>query len=210
MNIVGKKDKRAQSAIEYLMTYGWAIIVILVVLAVLYVLNVFNPQGLVGTTCSSNFKYECLTPYVSTAGNLTFTFGQNTGATAYNIAFACAESQNASSGAPYGNMTSPWRYANMTGVLFSNLSSPYTGGLDQLVGTQLFMQSGQQLLISNLKCYDVNGNPIGSIFSPTPQIATPIVAKVWIKYTTGPGINSSLNPYIQVQIATLSTTIGTK
>ena len=34
---------KTQSAIEYLMTYGWAIIVIAVVIGVLYTLGVFNP-----------------------------------------------------------------------------------------------------------------------------------------------------------------------
>ncbi len=37
---------RAQSAMEYLMTYGWAILVIAVVLGVLFELGVFNPANL--------------------------------------------------------------------------------------------------------------------------------------------------------------------
>jgi len=37
------KEKRLQGAMEYLMTYGWAILVIAVVLGVLYQLGVFNP-----------------------------------------------------------------------------------------------------------------------------------------------------------------------
>jgi hypothetical protein len=36
------KPKRAQSAMEYLMTYGWAILIIAVVLAALFSLGVFN------------------------------------------------------------------------------------------------------------------------------------------------------------------------
>jgi len=39
-----KASAKAQSAMEYLMTYGWAILIISVVLAALYQLGVFNPM----------------------------------------------------------------------------------------------------------------------------------------------------------------------
>ena len=51
--------KKGQAAMEYLMTYGWAILVIVIVLAALLYLGVFNLrtpelcQLQVGTTCSS-------------------------------------------------------------------------------------------------------------------------------------------------------------
>ncbi|MCL5680348.1 MAG: hypothetical protein M1465_03355 [Candidatus Marsarchaeota archaeon] len=41
---MGMENKKAQSAMEYLMTYGWAILIIAIVLAALYSLGVFNPQ----------------------------------------------------------------------------------------------------------------------------------------------------------------------
>ena len=52
---MGSKRK-AQAAMEYLMTYGWAIIIIIIVAAALYYLNVFSPpttnvaSGLTGFT----------------------------------------------------------------------------------------------------------------------------------------------------------------
>jgi len=42
------KRTRAQSAMEYLMTYGWAILVIAVVLGALYQLGILNPGSLAG------------------------------------------------------------------------------------------------------------------------------------------------------------------
>ncbi len=42
-NLEGTKSYKAQSAMEYLMTYGWAILIIAVVLAALYSLGIFNP-----------------------------------------------------------------------------------------------------------------------------------------------------------------------
>ena len=43
--LLGKVSPKAQSAMEYLMTYGWAILAIAVVLGVLYSLGVFNPEN---------------------------------------------------------------------------------------------------------------------------------------------------------------------
>jgi hypothetical protein len=45
--LIGNMSRlRSQSAMEYLMTYGWAILVITVILGALYSLNIFNIQSL--------------------------------------------------------------------------------------------------------------------------------------------------------------------
>lgn len=49
-----KSSRRAQSAMEYLMTYGWAILVIAVVLGALYQLGVFNPGSFSGKAQAGN------------------------------------------------------------------------------------------------------------------------------------------------------------
>ncbi|MBI4009615.1 MAG: hypothetical protein HY361_00265 [Candidatus Aenigmarchaeota archaeon] len=53
------KMKKAQSAMEYLMTYGWAILIVIVVVAALYALGVFQVggQGVTCSPCFSNFAY---------------------------------------------------------------------------------------------------------------------------------------------------------
>lgn len=38
------RTKKGQSAMEYLMTYGWAILIVIIVAAVLFSLGVFNPS----------------------------------------------------------------------------------------------------------------------------------------------------------------------
>jgi hypothetical protein len=40
---------KAQSSMEYLMTYGWAILIIAIVLAALFSLGIFSSSSLVGT-----------------------------------------------------------------------------------------------------------------------------------------------------------------
>ena len=42
--LLGKATVKTQSAMEYLMTYGWAILIIAVVLAALFELGIFNPM----------------------------------------------------------------------------------------------------------------------------------------------------------------------
>jgi len=43
--LLEKSPAKAQSAMEYLMTYGWAILIISIVLAALFQLGVFNPMA---------------------------------------------------------------------------------------------------------------------------------------------------------------------
>lgn len=85
---------RLQSAMEYLMTYGWAILIIAVVLIGLFSLGVFGGSALLGSTCTSNPQFLCTNPSLSqavpsgsfpgTIAVLTFTVGQATGEPMYN------------------------------------------------------------------------------------------------------------------------------
>jgi hypothetical protein len=53
--------KRGQSALEYLVTYGWAILAIVIVAALLWAMGIFNPGGLVGTgNKASGFTFNIL------------------------------------------------------------------------------------------------------------------------------------------------------
>jgi hypothetical protein len=58
---LNKKDltlltsKRSQSALEYMMTYGWAILIIVIVAVILYSMGIFNPSSSI-TFTSSGFS----------------------------------------------------------------------------------------------------------------------------------------------------------
>jgi hypothetical protein len=52
--------RRAQAAMEYLITYGWAVLIMLVVVGVLFYLGIFNPHTI--ATCS--FQSPGFTCYV--------------------------------------------------------------------------------------------------------------------------------------------------
>lgn len=224
---------KAQSAMEYLMTYGWAIIIILVVLGVLYLLNVFTPGSIIGSVCSPQFKYVCQSAVLAADGQLSFLFGQNTGTTEYNLAFACTAGSNVSSGQPYvaggGN---PWEYLGSSG----GLSSTYNSSNAYVLYTNKFVY------INGITCYDINGVALkanivisnGQVFEFALAVAasttttstttstttvgsqlnglavgTPFTGTIWLKYTNGPGLaNTTSNPYIITQAATVNTRVA--
>jgi uncharacterized protein (UPF0333 family) len=76
-----KKAKKAQSAMEYLMTYGWAILIIAIVLVALYALGVFSGgASSLGTACISQTGFVCQNPvYSHSTGNVMLTVGQASG-----------------------------------------------------------------------------------------------------------------------------------
>ena len=68
---------RSQSAMEYLMTYGWTILVIMVVIAALFALGVFNgPSSGGASACVAQSGYQCTRVTLSTTGTLGATVGQ--------------------------------------------------------------------------------------------------------------------------------------
>jgi hypothetical protein len=72
------RTRKAQSAMEYLMTYGWAILIIAVVLGALFSLGVFSSGALLGTSCIALSGYLCSNPVLH-SGSFTATIGQATG-----------------------------------------------------------------------------------------------------------------------------------
>jgi len=120
---MGKRFK-AQSAMEYLMTYGWAILIIAVVLGALFSLGVFSGSSLLGTSCIATPGFLCQNPLLSTSGTLTATIGQENGYTAYN-AFFYVSPQTAgvnSAGFP----TQAYQCTPQAGASLSALSSGQT------------------------------------------------------------------------------------
>ena len=95
---VSSKSIYAQSAMEYLMTYGWSILLISVTLAGLFELGVFNGNGSsFPTSCISQPGFLCSNPIMDTNGNVLITFGQSSGLTITVQATACSNSSAAPS-----------------------------------------------------------------------------------------------------------------
>lgn len=78
--LFGGKNAKAQSAMEYLMTYGWAILIIAIVLAALFALGVFSSGSFIGTSCIAASGFQCSNPLLHSS-TFTATLGQSTGTT---------------------------------------------------------------------------------------------------------------------------------
>ncbi len=153
---------KAQSAMEYLMTYGWAILIIAVVLAALDFLGVFNGNTFVGSSCLATPGYLCSNPVMTANANgpnlLSFNFEQDTGQTLYNVEFACAATSDLSG--------------------FPNVAAGTVNyGFEKSLSLRT-ISSGSSVSVSGLQCYGSNGgifqdNPIGTVFAGT----------IWINYT---------------------------
>ena len=78
-DVMFERKLRAQSAMEYLMTYGWAILIIAVVLGALFSLHVFSSASLLPQACIATSGYTCSGQVLTSAtGTLKLTFGQAT------------------------------------------------------------------------------------------------------------------------------------
>ena len=62
-----KSSRRGQAAMEFLMTYGWAILVVLVVIGALAYFGVLNPQQFLPTKCQLPVGLTCTDYALSTS-----------------------------------------------------------------------------------------------------------------------------------------------
>ncbi|MDE1856047.1 MAG: hypothetical protein KGH49_02320 [Candidatus Micrarchaeota archaeon] len=174
---------------EYLMTYGWAILIIAVVLGALFSLGVFNTGSLLGTSCVASPGFLCSSPTLNTAGNLSATIGQSTGSTFYNVGMGCA-STTTTAGLP--NPTGATVYVNSNGMANTIAANAPT------VGT-LTLVSGQTISLSALKCYGTNANAITG-----PSIGTTFSGGLWMNYTLSSGAPGSSNPMLTQKVASIT------
>jgi hypothetical protein len=125
---------KIQSAMEYLMTYGWALLIISIVVVALVSIGVFNGNPL-GTTCIATAGFTCqVVQYASgggsvSGGNIVVTIGQDSG-TAWstaNVVFvnASQEASVQSVGLSAGQLAPPTA-ATLTSGLSSGVTTTLT------------------------------------------------------------------------------------
>ena len=160
----GKQRRHAlklQSAMEYLMTYGWAILIIAVVLGALFSLGVFG--NLLGNHCVTTPGWSCVSATLATNGILTMDIGQATG-TAITPKYAACASTAGSNGYPaFGD----------TGVNGIN-----QGTVSFSTGTGA-IQNGQTFTLT-VPCY--TGAP-GTAATSNFTLGQAFTGFVWLNYT---------------------------
>jgi hypothetical protein len=109
--------RKAQSAMEYLMTYGWSILIVAVVLAVLFSLGVFNANSGGGTSaCIALSGWQCTKLLLYSSGALSLNIGV-IGQPITITGVGCSS-----------NSTSPSSYQNATASQNSGQTASYTTG----------------------------------------------------------------------------------
>ncbi len=165
----------AQSAMEYLMTYGWAILIVAVVLAALFELGVFNGSNLAPQACIAQSGFVCKNP-VYTSNGITFTFGQTTGRDYYgDWVFVASQGEALNpKGVPAG---------------FSTNTAAQVGGPSNV------LISGQLVQVD----FPANDFQAGGVPS-NPAMGTPFVGYVWLGYCLSP----CSSPTAYSKVATLT------
>ena len=74
-----RKSKRSQSALEYMMTYGWAILIIVIVAVILYSMGIFNPSSSISATVTGFSGLGSVTAQCTANGVLRISVGDSTG-----------------------------------------------------------------------------------------------------------------------------------
>lgn len=156
---MGMKNQKAQSAMEYLMTYGWAILIIAIVLAALFSLGIFSSSSFTGTTCIASSGFLCSSP-VWTSGTLHVTLGQSTGTSWTNVTFFFVPAGTADP----TSATALTANAFVYGVV--NSASTNTAPIS--------LSSGQTVAAT----FDLNGTPTD--YSKAP--GTSATGALWVKY----------------------------
>jgi hypothetical protein len=86
---LGASMPRSQSAMEYLMTYGWSILFVAVVITVLFALGVFNTANNSGlSSCVPLSGYQCNNPILYSTGKISF-HASEIGSTVTIVGAAC-------------------------------------------------------------------------------------------------------------------------
>ena len=99
-----KTTFKAQSAMEYLMTYGWAILIISIVLGSLFSLGVFNSGSTLPNACIPGSGYYCSIASFAhgTNANIVATIGQSTGTSWTSWAYYFCDGCSTGSAGPFG------------------------------------------------------------------------------------------------------------
>ncbi len=122
--------RKGQSALEYMMTYGWAILVIVIVAAVLYSLGIFSPSSSVGTGSTGFAPFTASASSCSGSGfKVAFTVGGTPGGAPVTVTSVTVTSSSGFSGTPSMTISpSPSRALSSGNTFTTNATATCTSG----------------------------------------------------------------------------------
>ena len=166
MNRFTNKGKKAQAAIDFLISYGIALTVLGITLIVIYKLGFFNFL-LTPVSCIPTQAFACGIFYINSNGMLTVTLSQATGGTITVNGFACSSNINATADRPqYGN------------IFVTSNPNYYPSGTAPSNGINFYSDTSNTFRVL---CYSPSGLAVGTLGGI-------FYGHVWMNYTvTGYG-----------------------
>lgn len=138
--------RKGQTALEYLMTYGWAILIVIIVVSALYALGLAKPCRWVGTqiTGFTGGGFQIETPKFSSAGSLVFDL-KRIGSTTVNVTTVSATSGTTTQQASYNNNMPT---GNSTVVTINSLGTETAGDCYALDATVNYIENSRTFTAS--------------------------------------------------------------
>ena len=167
---VGKKNARkAQAAIDYLSSYGVALVIILVALAIIYNESVIN-RTVTTSSCTTFSGFSCGFYFINTSGSLQIQLSQAIGSEIVVNGVSCSTQVNNTGNKPaFGNI-----FTTNSPVFYPNGDAPGSG-------VEIFTGSSH---VFRVFCYDGGSQKAGSI------LGNSFFGYVWVNYTI-PSLNSN-------------------
>ncbi len=157
------RNARSQAALDFMISYGIAIMIITVVLYVIFSLGVFNPK-LASIQCTPSPSFICVSYSVNTSSSLSMIISQSTGGTMYITGVACSSAMNSTSNLP--------AYGNVHVLPYSSAPQYYPNNALQ---NGIYLYSDNETSLQAF-CYNTKGkatNSLGYTFT----------GYIWINYT---------------------------
>ncbi|VVB77214.1 Uncharacterised protein [uncultured archaeon] len=178
-----KKAKKAQAAIDFMMSYGIALVIITVAVSVIYETSILIPS-LTSSSCTPSPGFSCDTFALNRTGILNISLSQATGGAVVVQGVACSTQINGSGiGPKYGNFY-------VTGNALWYPAVTINSVLTNTAPNSLLLYSGSGTLL-RLNCYGAGGIAKGSPGSS-------FIGYIWLNYSV-PGYGSTTQ-----QVASLS------
>jgi hypothetical protein len=161
-----------QAAVDFLMSYGIALIIIIIAVSVIYKVGVLNPTA-APVSCTPFPGFSCGLFAINSSGALTINIGQATGGPIIIHGVACSSAINGTTNGPaYGNI-----YVTSNTAYYPYNAYPQ-GALQN--GIELYSGSSINLYAN---CYNSAGIASG-------KLGNAFIGYVWLNYTI-PGYSST-------------------
>ena len=172
---------RLQAAVDFLMSYGIALIIIIIAIAVMYKVGVLNPRA-APVICVPSAGFSCGLFAINKSGALTIFLAQATGGPIVVHGIACSSAINGSSNNPaFGNI-----YVTANPTYYPYNAYPNNA---LVVGIAVYSGSGYTFTANCYNNAGIASGALGNVFT----------GYVWLNYTI-PGYTSAVEKVAMVSL----------